>query len=105
MRRREFPEQYKHAVAKYKSKGGYRQAALKAKYGITLSDFNRLLKKQGGKCAVCRGVEPKRNLAVDHDHVTGKVRGLLCTSCNTTLGKLERLDWITAAAKYLAESK
>ncbi len=64
------------------------------RYGITIEDYDRMLVSQGGRCAICR-CEPTqihqksgkvRDLAVDHDHVTGLVRSLLCTDCNTMLG-------------------
>lgn len=80
---------------------------LRSKYGITEVDYNRTLAEQGGRCAICRR-KPEdviendmRRLAVDHDHETGKVRGLLCTSCNTALGFLqESPEIIQAAADY-----
>ena len=56
---------------------------------ITLEEYNRLLLTQGGVCAICQ--EPcstGRNLAVDHDHKTGRVRGLLCSRCNSAIGLL-----------------
>lgn len=64
---------------------------LKAKFGITPEDYDVMLRKQHGKCAVCRQPEKVvgKSLAVDHDHNTGKVRGLLCGSCNQLLGIFE----------------
>lgn len=68
-----------------------------ANYGITREQYDEMLKSQDGKCAICEQVETQidgktgtlRFLAVDHCHNTNKVRGLLCSRCNTTLGKLE----------------
>jgi hypothetical protein len=58
-----------------------------SKYGIDDIEYNRILMAQGGVCAICGGTDPSgRRLCVDHDHKTGEVRGLLCTSCNYTLG-------------------
>ena len=58
-------------------------------YGITPEEYARMLAAQEGRCFFCR--KPRRKLlAVDHDHVTGRVRGLLCTPCNTSLGWYER---------------
>lgn len=61
----------------------------KRKYGISLERYNELFKIQGGVCAICGGNRGKRRLAVDHDHATGTVRGLLCGLCNITVGLVE----------------
>lgn len=64
-----------------------RRERLKSKYNITLTDYDDLLHFQNNVCAVCGNPCPTGNrLAVDHDHETGKVRGLLCTNCNMALG-------------------
>lgn len=55
-------------------------------YRITLKDYNKLLINQNNKCFICGGVDDKKTLSVDHDHRTGKVRGLLCIRCNRLLG-------------------
>jgi len=54
------------------------------RYGITLEQYNNLLEKQDYKCAICLKPqkEEKRRFAVDHDHVTNEIRGLLCNYCN-----------------------
>lgn len=57
------------------------------KYGLTLNDYDAMLKAQGGGCAGCKQKPRGRRLAVDHDHATGHVRGLLCTRCNHTAGR------------------
>lgn len=57
----------------------------KKNYGISLEEYNALLESQNGVCAVCEG-KTGRKLSVDHDHKTGKVRGLLCVKCNLALG-------------------
>lgn len=54
-------------------------------YGITGDDYAALLKRQGGRCAICRARPKSKRLAVDHDHRTGAVRGLLCSRCNHEL--------------------
>jgi hypothetical protein len=66
-------------------------------FKINLRDYNNLLKKQNGKCKLCKKKEIAidkrinkiRDLAVDHSHKTGKIRGLLCTRCNLTLGLIK----------------
>lgn len=71
-----------------------RNSKLKSAYGITITDFNEMLVKQQGCCAICKckpeqqnNTDKRRqNLSIDHCHTTGKVRGLLCTGCNLALG-------------------
>ena len=74
------------------------------KYGITLEIFNKMLKEQDGKCAICLEDNSKQNrsLHVDHNHKTGEVRQLLCSNCNTALGKIEpRPELLDAFKEYL----
>lgn len=63
---------------------------LKFFYKITLEDYNKMFKEQEGKCKICNKSvdEFKKGLVVDHCHETGKIRGLLCTNCNTGIGSL-----------------
>ena len=64
-----------------------RRALLRKKYGITLEAFNAMLQAQNRKCLGCEeALQPGRYTHVDHDHATGRVRGLLCHFCNTALG-------------------
>lgn len=59
---------------------------LKTAYGLTLEKWNQLLDEQNGGCAICGRIDSgKRKLSVDHDHKTGKVRGLLCQMCNSNV--------------------
>lgn len=79
---------------------------LKSRFGITVEEYDALFVKQNGRCAICR-TEPgeERRLAVDHDHRTGEVRGLLCMSCNTGIGHLrDDRAVIDAALAYLDAS-
>lgn len=59
---------------------------LKAKYAMTIADYNDMYERQDGKCAICGEPKPKRKLLVDHNHTTGAVRELLCLHCNTLIG-------------------
>lgn len=81
-----------------------RNCRLKRTYGITLLEFEILLELQGGGCALC-GTTDQRGLGthhVDHDHETGKVRGILCHDCNTGIGSLgDDPARLRAAAEYL----
>lgn len=63
-----------------------RNSYLKRKYGITLEDEQRMREAQGGRCATC---DELAILHVDHCHITGKVRGLLCDNCNRAAGAVE----------------
>jgi len=81
---------------------------LQRKYGITLSDYDELLRKQGG-CAICGVTEPggrfNKHFHVDHDHQTGKIRGLLCYRCNTSIGAFgDSAELLRHAVKYLEVS-
>lgn len=69
-------------------------------FGITPGEYEAMWVRQLGRCAICGKEEPRRRLAVDHDHSTNKVRGLLCFPCNTFLGRYEAIGG--AAAAYLA---
>ena len=65
---------------------------LRRRYGLTIEDFDQMLAAQGGVCAICEEARLGRgSWHVDHDHWTGRIRGILCPSCNTWLGKYERL--------------
>ena len=83
-----------------------RKHQLKIKYGITLEDFITLLIEQDGRCAICKSRDrgPEISWAVDHDHKTGKVRGLLCSGCNHGVGNFkDNPDLLIAAANYLTK--
>lgn len=72
-------------------------------YGITLEDYQRMWIAQLGLCAICWREPEGRDLVVDHDHATGKVRGLLCDRCNTGMGQFEdNMAWLLRAASYAA---
>ncbi len=74
------------------------------KYGITEADWLQLLNKQGNLCAICGGKQEGRVLCIDHDHLTGKVRGLLCGNCNVGLGNFRDSPKILESAiAYLLE--
>lgn len=80
-----------------------RERRMRREYGITPAEYDVLHKLQVGRCALCGGESNGRGrLAVDHDHDTGQVRGLLCFTCNTMLGRVEALS-LSAIATYLGE--
>jgi len=91
-----------------KAKAVDRVGALKQHYGITVQQYEHLFTTQNGLCAICGQPESSvldgkiKRLAVDHDHVTGKVRGLLCGRCNTAIGLFrDDIDIMSLAVCYL----
>lgn len=91
--------------------GRRREADLRSKYGIGVEDYDRMLVEQSGGCAICRrGPEVNRNgfqkfLHVDHDHDSGRVRGLLCDRCNLSIGQFEHNpELLERAAAYLVRT-
>lgn len=68
-----------------------RDLYLQRTYGITAEEYDAILDHQEGRCAICLKPPKAKRLAVDHDHRTGLVRGLLCTNCNhRLLGRRDR---------------
>lgn len=84
---REYRTKYREQYLSY-----CRNYHLRTKFGIETTDYEKLLLKQDGRCAICGLLAnmQKNPLSVDHCHNTGKIRGLLCTSCNTFLGLFEK---------------
>lgn len=86
-----------------------RNSELKHDYGITIDDYDRMLREQGDCCKICGSKDPKssrglRIFSVDHCHKTGRVRGLLCVLCNTSLGGFkDDLAILERAVQYLRE--
>ncbi len=89
-------------------------AHLRKTYKISFEDYLEMERRQDSKCAVCgttdsgtyRGLNnTKSRFCIDHDHVTGKIRGLLCLNCNTGIGRLgDNLEGVEAAAAYLRKN-
>lgn len=81
---------------------------LRYKYNLTLEQYAEMHKVQGGACAICGYPESRLRLGkllplvVDHDHKTGRIRGLLCCDCNTSIGKMkDNPEILRAAASYI----
>lgn len=87
------------------NKGRIRAYKLKAEFGISAEQYQELLTRQHGACAICREACPTGNhLCVDHSHVTGTVRGLLCIRCNTGIGSFkESVSRMLDAVEYLKD--
>ncbi len=79
-----------------------RSSHLSRTYGLTFSDYNRILKEQSEGCAICGKPPNGKRLSVDHDHKSNKVRGLLCMHCNVILGHaFEKIETLENAISYL----
>lgn len=99
----------KHQVEYWKTEA-YKTSRLRKLFGITLNDYNKKLEEQNNTCAICKNLETSRdnrtklikNLSVDHDHQSGKVRGLLCGKCNSILGLAkDNINILQSAIDYL----
>jgi hypothetical protein len=82
MHRKEYNDAHKKERKEYR---------IKATFGLTLSEYNKIYISQKGCCAICKIPESEikgrwKSLCADHNHKTGKVRGLLCPKCNTAIG-------------------
>lgn len=69
--------------------------------GVTDAEYSAMFIAQGGHCALCTATPKTRRLHVDHDHRTGKIRGLLCHRDNRMLASWVTPEWLRAAAEYL----
>jgi hypothetical protein len=92
--RREHPEEYAALLRRWRESGSKKAADrryhLKRKFGLTPEDYERMLRNQSGGCAICGAPPPPgKSLHIDHDHVTGEVRGLLCFKHNNALGDFD----------------
>jgi len=112
---KENPEKRKTTYKKYEenNKPKRRNWHLVKTYGITLTEYDSILKSQNNVCAICGEKESNTNnngsikpLSVDHNHKTGDVRGLLCDKCNNGLGKFrDNIEILNKAIKYLKGDK
>lgn len=90
-----------------KKKAYHKKKWLSDEYGLTLEQYEGMLKEQGHCCAICKNGRPdvsgkKTMFHVDHDHTTGKIRGLLCHSCNVSIGLMkDSPSLLRQAAEYL----
>ncbi len=101
--RSEFRQYYKDNPEKRKD------AQIKCQFGIDLVSYHKMLEEQGGGCAICKSTDIKRKgsayFAIDHDHITGQVRGLLCDYCNVMLGRAkDDVNILQSAIDYLKVS-
>jgi len=90
---------------KARTKEHNREVAVFRLYGIAQKQFESMLKDRQGKCKICKTKTPGRHgFEIDHNHTTGKVRGLLCHRCNKAIGLFDdNIETAVSAAKYLEE--
>lgn len=116
LERRAKKSAYDKLYKKYKfrySPAQQRAHILRSRYGLTVERYEAMLAAQGGVCAICEQAETILNrngvqqcLGVDHDHITGEVRGLLCFKCNSALGAFgDDTRRLVRAAEYLIRSR
>jgi hypothetical protein len=108
-----FPERHRQIHAKYRQLNPERTKARDAKanirsvlknHGMTLDQYEKMLQHQKGVCAICGEISSRR-LCFDHNHSTGKVRGLLCSKCNFGIGQFnDDIELLMAAAVYLTDT-
>lgn len=82
----------------------FRRWKISKRYGISVEQYDQMIADQGGVCAICKKppTEYKYRLCVDHCHVTGRVRGVLCVACNTAIGLLgDNIGGVLSALQYL----
>lgn len=83
-----------------------RERAWKANHGLTSEQYIEMYKEQDGRCAICKCYVAEKPLSIDHDHNTGKIRGLLCSNCNAGLGLLgDSVDNLQNAVSYLERNE
>jgi len=110
--RKKNPEKYKNYATKYNETNAYDKVTKRIirKYGLKLEEYNQFVIDCNNKCNICGLQETRkflgetRRLFLDHDHKSGKIRGLLCFSCNIGLGKLkDNIKILQAAIDYLKQ--
>lgn len=85
-------EGYKKYRKQYyrKNKSYFSNYHFKARYNVTLDERNRMIKERENRCDICECMYQSEYLQIDHNHLTGQVRGILCAACNKALGFAEK---------------
>ena len=107
-RRRKNPDGYNEYMRRWRMKNSDRlyAAEIRKRYGISLDQYSGLLLAQNKRCAICaaphNSIKKRGRLHVDHCHISGRIRGLLCANCNKMLGNArDRADLLRKGADYL----
>lgn len=99
----ENPDKRRNTMKQFKRNNPYyyKNKKLKERYGISGEEFNKMNSRQHGKCLIC-GFKPTERLCVDHNHETGRIRGLLCKPCNLAISHFKESETILRKAiQYL----
>ena len=117
LRRKKYKEdeEYRNKLKEKSKKYNQRKPEIRLKsrlkkYNLTIEGYNNILEKQNYKCAICGSDVPNTTATnrfyVDHNHKTGKVRGLLCTKCNMGIGQFnDDIELLKKAIEYLEDNK
>jgi Recombination endonuclease VII len=91
---------YRHGINETRRKTGLRK-----NYGMTIEQYDKLIIAQNYQCAICGDKQEDKRLCVDHCHLTGRIRGLLCSRCNQGIGLLrDNADIMLSAIKYISRN-
>ena len=95
------------ALAKKRGHNYSRAYKLMREYGLTVDSYHELVERQAGLCCICtRPMDPRKGTHIDHDHLTGAIRGLLCLRCNGGIGLLQDSALVVSGADaYLSASE
>lgn len=107
-RYREDPEKFRKRGREYYRKNPEKQRArvIKRLYGLTEDDYRELLDNTMGICPICKEEFADDTVCVDHDHKTGRIRGIICHRCNLSLGRFDdNIRLILNAIRYLRKGK
>ena len=104
--RKRYNDTHKEQMSKQKA-----EKRLSTRYGITIEDYRVMQENQNGKCSICNKEQTRLNrnnkpirLAVDHDHKTGRIRGLLCYKCNSGIGYFnDNIELLSKPINYLTK--
>jgi hypothetical protein len=104
--KKQYKQEHSEKIKKYMVQYS-REHRYKHDFGITIADYDAMFDNQNGVCFIC-GCTPQegKHLSIDHDHKTGKIRGLLCPNCNHALGLVkENISILKKMGDYLAKNE
>jgi len=97
IRQQQYRIKYPDRYLKY-----YKTSNRRKNYNLEPHEYDKLIQDANNLCMICKSPPGRKSLNIDHDHKTGKVRGLLCHGCNTAIGLMkDDVNILTKAIKYL----